>query len=405
MMDRDFRGFGGLTLRAGVMGVSDDPSVLLVHAAGQSRAAWRGAAEALAKAGRHVISLDLRGHGASDWAPDGRYDFEAFVEDLRAVLAQLASRPVILGAGLGGWAAAVALGEDGGHMASGLILVESQRGLDAGGIDTVADALKAHAAQGDVQPDWDTAMAGGLDLSEASPRLKSVAGKIRLPVLVVRRVESEYGLAGETCAAMEQAELIELQGANGPVAFDRADVFNATVLDFLERRVPRFLPDYRQGSDARTLRDAMGCFATGVTVVTAIGPDGEPVGLTANSFTSVSLEPPLLLVCIAKTSASLKVIEAVSHFAVNVLHIGQQPVSAVFARAGDDRFSGTPWQRGHHDTPLIAGALANFECSHYAQYDGGDHVILVGRVERATYEPRRDPLLYYKGRYRRLHFA
>ena len=131
----------------------------------------------------------------------------------------------------------------------------------------------------------------------------------------------------------------------------------------------------------------MPCFATGVTIVTAMSATGEPVGLTANSFTSVSLDPPLLLVCIAKTSGSLKAIEEADHFGVNVLHIGQQPVSNTFARPGEDRFAKTPWQRGQKDVPLIGGALVNFECSRHAL------------------QPRRDPLLYFKGKYRRLHFA
>ena len=90
---------------------------------------------------------------------------------------------------------------------------------------------------------------------------------------------------------------------------------------------------------------------------------------------------------------------------MNVLHIGQQPVSNTFAMPGEDRFSQTPWQEGQHGSPLISGALANFECIKFDLHDGGDHVILIGKVERAKYEPRRDPLLYFKGKYRRLHFA
>jgi flavin reductase (DIM6/NTAB) family NADH-FMN oxidoreductase RutF len=142
-----------------------------------------------------------------------------------------------------------------------------------------------------------------------------------------------------------------------------------------------------------------------VTVVTAPDAEGQPVGLTANSFTSVSLDPPLLLVCIAKTAGSLAALEVAENFAVNVLHIGQQPTSNLFAKSGEDRFSETPWRRGHNDAPLLTGALANFECKRHALHDGGDHVILVGEVVRARFEPRRDPLLYFRGKYRRLHFA
>lgn len=404
----EFRGFGGILLRADVFGMAEDPSVLLLHGAGQSRSVWNNAAEALVQAGRYVINLDLRGHGESDWAGDGRYDFEAMVQDVRAVLAQMASRPVIVGAALGGWLAAAAIGEEGGHLASGLVLADAPPELSGEETGRLAEALKQEAGRSDARPDWDPKLLELADVGIEAARISTAFSAVRLPVLFVRGALGD-GASGaadsEADIGIEGAEYARL-GASGPFGtYDREDAFNATLLDFLERRVPRFLPDYRQGSDARTLRDAMGCFATGVTVVTALGAEGEPVGLTANSFTSVSLEPPLLLVCIAKTSGSLKVIEAAEHFAVNVLHIGQQPISNTFARPGEDRFANAPWQRGQYDTPLICGALASFECARHSLHDGGDHVILVGRVERAKYDPRRDPLLYFKGRYRRLHFA
>ena len=408
MAGQEFRGFGGVTLRAEVSGFSDDPAVLLVHGGGQSGEAWRGVAQALVQAGRYVINLDLRGHGASDWAPDGRYDFGVFVEDLRAVLAQLAARPVIVGATIGGWIAAAAIGEQGGHLASGLVLADAPPQVDADAARRVSFSLQELSEQTDRRQACDPRFLAQVDLQAAAPRITTASADISLPLLFVRGAFSkltEDDAAPAFCNRHDNVEMAEIREGGNLVAFDRTDLFNATLLEFLERRVPRFLPDYRQGSDARTLRDALGCFATGVTVVTAMGEAGEPVGLTANSFTSVSLDPPLLLVCIAKTSGSLKVIEQASHFAVNVLHIGQQPISNRFARPGDDRFAATPWQRGQFDAPLISGALANFECARHALHDGGDHIILVGRVERAKYEPRRDPLLYFKGRYRRLHFA
>jgi flavin reductase (DIM6/NTAB) family NADH-FMN oxidoreductase RutF len=177
------------------------------------------------------------------------------------------------------------------------------------------------------------------------------------------------------------------------------------LLDFLERRAPLTVPEYRAGCDARTLRDALGCFATGVTVVTAMTPEGTPIGLTANSFTSVSLDPPLLLVCIARSAGSVAALEAAMYFAVNVLQIGQQPASVRFAGRGQDRFAATAWERGQCGPPVLTGSLSTFECERHAIHEGGDHLILVGRVVRATFDPRRDPLLYFRGKYRRLHFA
>ena len=405
MAEREFKGFGGLTLRADVRGSPDDPSVLLVHGGGQTRSVWSEIADALVKAGRYVINLDLRGHGRSDRSEDSRYEFAACVEDLRAVLAQLASRPVVIGAGLGGWVAVAAVGEDGAHLAAGLVLADAPPEIDIETARALAGTLKAAQQKPE---DFDPAFPAAIDLETASDRISAAATELKVPVLFVRGALSGLGdrdAASRFVKKVASAEFAEIEDAGHLAVFDRADAFSAVLLDFLERRVPRFLPDYKQGSDARTLRDALGCFATGVTVVTTMRPDGQPVGLTANSFPSVSLDPPLLLVCIAKSSSSLKALESAGRFAVNVLHIGQQPVSNLFAKPGEDRFAETPWQEGQHGSPLISGALANFECVRFDMHDGGDHVILVGKVERAKYEPRRDPLLYYKGKYRRLHFA
>src|SRR2546430_12823659 len=99
--------------------------------------------------------------------------------------------------------------------------------------------------------------------------------------------------------------------------------------------------EYRSGHDPRTLRDALGCFATGVTVVTCLDETGTPAGLTVNSFTSVSLDPPLLLVCLHKKAASAATLTKASHFAVNVLQTGQQPASIRFAARDEDRFGAT----------------------------------------------------------------
>lgn len=162
--------------------------------------------------------------------------------------------------------------------------------------------------------------------------------------------------------------------------------------------------DYRSGSDERTLRDALGCFATGVTIVTCIDDDGRPVGLTANSFTSVSLNPPLLLVCVHRRARCAEALIAAQHFAVNVLQTGQQPASIRFATRDEDRFGTTPWSTGETGAPVLMDSLGVFECERHAVHEGGDHHILVGQVVRANFDPNLDPLLYFRGRYRRLHF-
>jgi flavin reductase (DIM6/NTAB) family NADH-FMN oxidoreductase RutF len=161
--------------------------------------------------------------------------------------------------------------------------------------------------------------------------------------------------------------------------------------------------EYRSGHDPRTLRDALGCFATGVTVVTCL-KDGAPAGLTVNSFTSVSLEPPLLLVCIHKKAASADALIGASCFAINVLQTHQQPASITFSTRVEDRFGSTPWSCGDGGAPILKDSLCVFECERYAAYDGGDHHILVGQVVKASFDAGLDPLLFFRGRYRRLHF-
>jgi len=162
--------------------------------------------------------------------------------------------------------------------------------------------------------------------------------------------------------------------------------------------------EYRTGSDPRTLRDALGCFATGVTVVTCFDEAGNPAGLTANSFTALSLDPPLLLVCVAKAAASAAALTSAAQFAVNVLQTGQQPASITFSTRVEDRFGRTEWSRGECGAPVLMDSLSVFECRREAVHDGGDHWILVGEVVKASFEGGLDPLLYFRGRYRRLHF-
>ncbi|HEX6741103.1 MAG TPA: flavin reductase family protein [Sphingomicrobium sp.] len=162
--------------------------------------------------------------------------------------------------------------------------------------------------------------------------------------------------------------------------------------------------EYRSGHDPRTLRDALGCFATGVTVVTCLDDEGRPAGLTVNSFTSVSLDPPLLLVCIHKQAASAAALCGAENFAVNVLQTGQQPASITFSTRVEDRFEETPWSCGEAGAPILRDSLGVFECARFAVYDGGDHHILVGRVVKASFDAGLDPLLFFRGSYRRLHF-
>jgi flavin reductase (DIM6/NTAB) family NADH-FMN oxidoreductase RutF len=150
--------------------------------------------------------------------------------------------------------------------------------------------------------------------------------------------------------------------------------------------------------DPKALRNAFGAFATGVTVITTRQPDGTPRGFTANSFTSVSLDPPLLLVCLAKTAHSADTFATAPHFAVNILAEDQKAVSGLFASRTPDKFAQCAWTPGPADMPLIDGSLAQFTCASHQLVDAGDHLILIGRIDHfATAEGQ--PLGYFRGNY------
>jgi flavin reductase (DIM6/NTAB) family NADH-FMN oxidoreductase RutF len=155
--------------------------------------------------------------------------------------------------------------------------------------------------------------------------------------------------------------------------------------------------------DARALRDAFGCFTTGVTVVTTRAEDGRPVGFTANAFSSVSLDPPLALICVDNRASSLPVLEAAGSFAVNVLHSEQEPVARQFTLKSGDRFAGLDCETWATGAPILPGCMANFECETHHAFDAGDHRVVVGRVLKVRFDPEHEPLVYLQGRFRRVH--
>ena len=152
--------------------------------------------------------------------------------------------------------------------------------------------------------------------------------------------------------------------------------------------------------DPRELRRAFGCFVTGVTVVTTIDSAGRPRGFTANSFTSVSLDPPLVLVCIAHTAGSYPLFSTTPHFAINILSEEQRPISGRFASKEADKFAQVQWRSGRTGSPLIAGTVAWLDCRMEQQIDAGDHLILVGRVVDFDHSTQ-TPLGFCRGNYLR----
>ena len=155
-----------------------------------------------------------------------------------------------------------------------------------------------------------------------------------------------------------------------------------------------------QTFDSRRLRDVLGCFATGVAVVTTRRQDGSPEGVTVNSFTSVSLDPPLVLFSLDRRGRCAGVFRESTHVAIHILAHGQTGLSRAFAARGGADWSALEWRAGIGGCPLLAGDLATLQCAAHARHDGGDHEIHVVRVLALQQAGNGEPLLYFRGRYR-----
>jgi flavin reductase (DIM6/NTAB) family NADH-FMN oxidoreductase RutF len=201
-------------------------------------------------------------------------------------------------------------------------------------------------------------------------------GGLLCPVLFI-------GAEGDPLEAMAAA------APRGRSAVMQADV-TALLAGWLAERLSSF--------DNRELRTAFGSFMTGVTIVTTLDEEGQPRGFTANSFTSVSLEPPLLLICVGKSAASLGVFRQARGFAVNILSEAQKEMSVLFASKRADKFEAARWRKGPFGNPLIEGSAAWFDCARYQVIDAGDHIILMGHIEAFSYSDA-NPLGYARGHY------
>jgi pimeloyl-ACP methyl ester carboxylesterase len=271
----EFRGFGGLRLAGDRRGPATAPPVLLLHGGGQTRYSWGGTAEALADAGWQAITVDSRGHGESDWAPEADYRLTSFAEDVHAIAATLTTRPVLVGASLGGLTSVLLEGELAPGTARAIVLVDVVPELDPSGTERIKDfmvdrlfdgfgsleeAAAAVAAYNPHRPPpsdlrglaknlrerggrwywhWDPAFMHNKGVSEVSDtdRLRAAARRLDLPVLLVRGrmsdVVSEEGVQS-FLADCPHAQYVDVSGAGHMVAGDRNDAFTHSVVDFLD---------------------------------------------------------------------------------------------------------------------------------------------------------------------------
>lgn len=275
MKKQNLPGSQGITLTADVAGSPPATSIILLHGGGQTRHSWDKLARRLARQGYHVISLDLRGHGDSDWAPDGDYSLDAFAADLHAVVSALPDPPVLIGASLGGLTSLLLAGENSADLVKGLVLVDVVPRLEPEGVgrivgfmraningfDSIDDVVAAVAAylphrprppspeglrknlrqgeDGKLYWHWDPAFLQSdrrPDVAHDMGRLQRAARNVHVPTLVVRGslsdIVSEQG-ASELLELMPQAQVAEVHGARHMVAGDRNDAFNEAVEAFL----------------------------------------------------------------------------------------------------------------------------------------------------------------------------
>jgi flavin reductase (DIM6/NTAB) family NADH-FMN oxidoreductase RutF len=180
-------------------------------------------------------------------------------------------------------------------------------------------------------------------------------------------------------------------------AFELQAYYLKSFLTCLVTALP--IPSSVPPPSAQAMRSALGLFATGVTIVTARDSNGTPIGLTANSFNSVSLTPPLVLWSLGLKAGSLQTFLQAKHYAIHVLSVEQQALAEVFASKGADRFAALDVGSGLGQVPIISGCAAVFECTNRSQYPEGDHVILVGEVLACQHDATRSPLLFHGGKF------
>ena len=319
---RDLIGVGCVALTADEYGSEEYPCAVLLPGITQTRKVWVSAAKALAQASCYVISLDLRGHGGSDSPKDCNYSLEACVGDLVAVLAQLESRSLVVGSNFGGWIGLAALGNTSAPIATGLVLTNPPPEFQ--GLNNKSNAKTVN--EGASSEGFDQGLfAGGFDFIELQNQLEPAAKNLKLSTLLVRGIDSQlslYDAMQRLAELIPQAEVLEIEGAGNYVAFDKGDEFSALVLEFLENHVPHPPLQYVSSSDARTLRATMGYFVTGIIVVTTLDDTKKPIGLTVNAFSSVSLDLPLISICLGNHVGSLDAFRAKNHFVLMCYILG-----------------------------------------------------------------------------------
>lgn len=397
--------------------------LLLIHGVGMRAEAWSPQIEALA-ADYRVIAVNMPGHGGSDPLADGARlpDYVAWAEGVVRAL-ELGSVNVA-GHSMGALIAAGLAAEHPALVRRLAVLNAVHRRSPEARASVLARAEEIARGEGDFEAPLSRWFGEGPADRSVRPRvaawLREVDsrgyaaayrafaegdshyadrwGGFRCPVLVLTGGEDANSTPAMTRVMAEAApfgEAVVIEGHRHMVNLTAPEAVSDAMRHWLQRRADE--PGMAL-LNPRLLRDAFGTFMTGVTVVTTVDAQGNPLGFTANSFSSVSLDPPLLLVSMAHRSINRDAFVSGRGFAVNILSEGQKDISSTFARPVDDRFSNIYWRRGPEGSPLIAGVAAWFDCVHHQVVEAGDHIILIGRIT-AFEATQTAGLGYYRGSY------
>ncbi|SIS99590.1 alpha/beta fold hydrolase [Paracoccus saliphilus] len=398
--------------------------VVLIHGVGMQSAAWEPQIAALSDS-HHVIALDMPGHGGSGLLPESAA-LPDFVDWLHAALLALDLGPVSLAGHSMGALIAAGYAVTHPEMVTRVALLNGVFCRDAPARAAVeARAAEIRAGMVDLETPLARWFGSGDDVRSAREKvagwLRTVDlqgyataysafacgdriyadrfGDIACPLLAMTGEldpNSTPGMSHAMTAAAQHGHAVIMKGHRHMINLTSAEEVNRELRHWLNTSATG--GDDMNAIDPRALRNAFGTFMTGVTVVTTKDPEGKPVGFTANSFTSVSLDPPLVLVCLANSSRNRAVFAEASGFAVNVLSEGQKHISNTFARPVEDRFEDVTWRDAPFGAPILDDVSAWFDCSRHKLVEAGDHVILIGKVEAFDESPA-PGLGYARGAY------
>ncbi len=425
-----YRDRAGAEARVAYRRAGQGTPVVLIHGVGMQGSVW--APQIAALAARHdVIALDMLGHGGSS-RPAGDAQLGDYADAVAAVLDGLTlARAHVVGHSMGALVA-VQFALDHPDRTLGLVAMnavfcrtpEQRAAVEArvGALDgskpdwsgTIArwygEPVPAalHAAAQTTQALLDAIDPVGYERTYRLFATSDAVHRDRLPGLRAPALFLTGAEDANSSPAMSEAMAILAPHGRAEAVPGERHMMSLTAPDVISTRLLAFMDEVESGAalasgvapvqafDRQAFRRALGSFLTGVTVVATLQEDGAPRGFTANSFTSVSLDPPLVLICIAKTASSYPVFSATGHFSVNILAEHQAAVSSLFATKLADKFAKASWRRGPAGSPILDEVAAWFDCRRHDLIEAGDHIILIGEVLGFQQTPA-NPLGYCKG--------